>query len=289
MKMTRYSILTVILMIVLCVLIYSFLPASKEPTVIWDKGERFSFGPKQIYGQGSQTIYTTALDGVTTYQASSAVTNIGQSNHLLSVKAINGPGGVCPNDFGWYVAIEGSFDGTIYKSIGPPITSLVQINTSPNTLTGQTYAYGAYPYVRINFASGHQNICRVSAYYTGTLPSTVTQSFVAGGAGNYISLYGVVNNGVVDVTSVTNTGTSGKVVLYGQAMTNVANALSTITFTESTSGRVVGQYSIGPYMNLTLPPTSIPYFTSIISGSKIQGTVTEAGQTVNVLSIYRLE
>lgn len=114
------------------------------------------------------------FSGVSTAQASSNFTNLGQTVHIVFYQGTGATG----NPTGVQIRIEASFDGTTYFPISDDGTDPGQ--NSSNVILG----VGAYPYVRANLV-----VCgscsasnTITASYTGTssIPGNVFGKYGAG-------------------------------------------------------------------------------------------------------------
>jgi hypothetical protein len=128
------------------------------------------------WGQQSNTVYQTLFSDISGVPAqptiTNPVTNIGQTNHQVSVQFKNVPGHVCadPTPVGEF---QYSYDKITWIPFGSPIAK------NP-TLLGVTFndylwfGVGAFPYVRFKLTAWVAVDCAATAYYSGTVTGSVT-------------------------------------------------------------------------------------------------------------------
>lgn len=148
-----------------------------------------------VMAQRSDTIFKVVFTATQTLGPSAPITNNGQSYHLVTYIVSDAPTKTC--GVSWtngQIQIEGSFDNTTYVRIGQPVTSL------QSGFPATTWAWGAYPYLRINYIAGDTTNClltanysgslsgsKISAYYDSTIKTGLFNStFTTVGAGNFI-------------------------------------------------------------------------------------------------------
>lgn len=113
--------------------------------------------------QRTDTIFQTVVQNFTTTGVTSAVRNIGQSQHQATIQFTDKPSQTCPVTVGVaLVYFEGSFDGTTYFPVGYPADSIIGSQASIS-------AQGAYPFLRINLADFPTAACNATVRYSGTL------------------------------------------------------------------------------------------------------------------------
>lgn len=121
--------------------------------------------PKTVNAQRSDTVYSTLFSGVAVATISSAVENIGQSNHQVTVLFSNAPSQTCSSP-----AYEGefqySYDNVTYAAFGTPNTTNGPSNSAERAIW---YATGAFPYVRFRLSTFDTTNCRATAVYSGVL------------------------------------------------------------------------------------------------------------------------
>jgi hypothetical protein len=121
-----------------------------------------------MYGQQTNTVYQNLVTNTGTSPfTSTTVTNIGQSNHQVSVTLSNAPGKTCSN-FTVLGQLQYSYDTAIWLAFGAP-------TSGSSTLAPATwYGSGAYPYVQF-YIAGFDNVnCRLTAYYSGTIQGVIS-------------------------------------------------------------------------------------------------------------------
>lgn len=125
-----------------------------------------------VMAQRSDTVFKVVFDRTTTLGPSTPITNNGQSYHLVTYSVASTPAHTC--SIFWtngQIQLEGSFDNTTYVRIGQPVTSLQE------GFPAQSWAWGAYPYIRINYIAGDTTNCALTANYSGSLTGSKTSAF----------------------------------------------------------------------------------------------------------------
>jgi hypothetical protein len=125
-----------------------------------------------VLGQRSDTVFKVVFNATTTTGPSAPITNNGQSYHLITYIVTSTPAHTC--SIFWtngQIQLEGSFDNVTYSRIGQPVTSLQE------GFPAQSWAWGAYPYIRLNYIAGNTVDCALTANYSGSLTGSKTSAF----------------------------------------------------------------------------------------------------------------
>lgn len=111
-------------------------------------------------------VFRKVLTGITTAQASAAVTNMGQTMHIAYVFF---PGQTTTQS-GIQVRIEASYDNVTYFPISEDITSAANVG---GTVYDVVTAFGPWPYIRVRSLTTAPNAMTV--WYAGhTIPTIST-------------------------------------------------------------------------------------------------------------------
>lgn len=124
-------------------------------------------GPSLVNAQapGANVVYQQILTGANT-GPSNNVRNIGQSMHSVTVQFVNATAHTCSNPT-LTLGFENSSDSAHYSPLGSVV--IVKGNSDLALTPVHLVAYGAYPYIRVNYISGDTTNCRINAFYTGTI------------------------------------------------------------------------------------------------------------------------
>lgn len=120
----------------------------------------------QAQDAGKEIRQAKPFSGITTAQASSALPNIGQTMHLITV--------IFPAEVaqvtGVQVRLEASYDNTTYIPISEDVTTVPLVG---GVVYKIVVAYGAWPYVRVRSATDTGGPL-MTVYYAGTVKPVVS-------------------------------------------------------------------------------------------------------------------
>lgn len=225
-----------------------------------------------LWAQGSNTIFKQVLSNVSTAQASSNVTNIGQSQHIVYIILSNAPAQTCTGpttpDGTLLVKIEGSYNNSTFFSL---TAANLQVTTNNQ---GTLYATGLAPYVRVHlvtFSLG--TTCRLNAFYAGSLyPVYVDKLENTRLANGYTVNQLYVSTAVATTISATNT--TDVLAIYGLVCGNGGTAQA-VTFDDGTSHVRTITFSING--TFVLPTSQVPiWIVPPVSSTAATLTVTTA-------------
>lgn len=238
--------------------------------------------------QRTDTIYQRIVTDNSTGLPSAAVRNIGQSQHTLFFTYTDNGGACVMGNFA-PIHLEGSPDnGNYWVRISPAQANLV--NTSGTNYVGWIVAYGAFPYVRVNFTSVPA-LCKVNAWYTGTVPPVAFPQMLMGLSSNYKSAY--VTPNAADVTVIAPLTATGRVVIYGLDVYNGTGAAVSVQLNEKgtnctggITGFALNRADLPAKASVTWPAGLVPYHIGS-PGQTLCATV--VGGLVDVKIQYRVE
>ena len=239
-----------------------------------------------VEGQRTDTIYQRIVTNNSTGLPSSSVRNIGQSQHTLSFTYTDN-GGACVMGNYAPIYLEGSHDDFNFVRISPAESGIV--NTSGTNYLGWITAYGAFPYVSVNFSSVPA-LCKANAWYTGTVPTVSFPQMLAALSTNYRTQYLTPSGS--NFVVVSNFTTNGRIVLYGMDLYNGSGAPATIELHEKTScagaveGYVLQRANLPAAGSVNWPASLVPYYI-VPPGKQLCGTVTGGALSLNIQ--YRVE
>lgn len=120
--------------------------------------------PLGLFGQQTQmgTVYQNVFTSTQTLGASNPIRNIGQTYHLMAASLTDAPTKTCVSVIGLRLELQASYDNSAYFTIGQPMNAIV-----PN-FVAVTWAYGAYPFVRVNYIAGTSANCVLTVNYSGS-------------------------------------------------------------------------------------------------------------------------
>lgn len=237
-------------------------------------------------GQRTDTIYQRIVTDNTTGLPSNVVRNIGQSQHTLFFTYTDSGGACVMGNFA-PIYLEGSHDNASFVRISPSEAGI--INTSGTNYLGWISAYGAFPYVRVNFSSVAA-LCKANGWYTGTVPTVAFPQMLMALSSSYRTAYFTPLG--ADNTIVGNATATGRVVVYGVDVYNGSGAPASIQLNEKTScagaiaGYALNRAGLPDKGSVTWPASLVPYHIGT-PGKSLCATVT--GGPVDLKLQYRIE
>lgn len=239
------------------------------------------------FAQRGDTIYQRIVTDNATGLPSSVVRNIGQSQHTLFFTYTDNGGACILGNFA-PIHLEGSHDNSTWVRLSPAQANLV--NTSGTNYVGWIAAYGAFPYVRVNFTSVPA-LCKANAWYTGTVPPVAFPQMLMGLSSNYKSAY--VTPNAADVTVVAPLTATGRVVVYGVDVYNGSGAPASVQLFEKgtnctggVTGYALNRGNLPDKASVTWPAGLVPYHIGS-PGQTLCATV--VGGPVDIKLQYRVE
>lgn len=275
---------------------YCLMDTWKDSNIYHEVYDRLPlFGPSLVSAQapGTSVVYQQILTSANT-GPSANVRNIGQSMHSLTIQYLNAPSHTCSSPT-LLLNFESSTDGSHYSVMGSPLIVLSGMATG--STVNHLIAYGAFPYVRINYASGDSTNCRINAFYSGTIYPVSVNAFNLNVNSNYLIQVNA-NNTVAALTPIGRLA-GYKFFVYG--MTLQSNGTGTVfTITEDNAATPGACNSpVTTYLKMTTV-NNTPYIwqassTPIIMASKantdlcVAITVASGGDITNTSFTYRYE
>lgn len=237
--------------------------------------------------QRTDTIYQRIVTDNATGLPSAVVRNIGQSQHTLFFTYTDSGGACIMGNFA-PIYMEGSHDNSSWARISPVEAGIV--NTSGTNYLGWITAYGAFPYVRVNFSSVPA-LCKANAWYSGTVPTVAFPQMLLALASNYRTTYATPLG--ADNTIVGNATATGRVVVYGLDVYNGSGAPASIQLFEKgtnctggSTGIALNRANLPDKASVTWAASLVPYHIAT-PGKTLCATVT--GGPVDLKLQYRVE
>lgn len=280
-----------ILIVAALFIVFLLYPSSSIPTQWVGKSKSPTFGPSIVDAQGGQTVYSTIFTNRTTLGVSSNISNIGQSTHFLFVTFTTIPTHGC-NILGpdkLYIAIEGSYDNVAFSNIGSAITS--SNSNTQGLLVGTTQAFGAYPFIRVNYLAGDTTNCSINAFYSGAVPTAAYPGAVTSVSSNYLTSSSYITTATTtSLTPCAPTQVPNNFTLYGMSIYSTGTqdiTINTNIFSGGVGTRIALFTAVPANWTLVWPVSSAPYFKA--GGGVCATAITSAATTAQINMTYRLE
>lgn len=252
----------------------------------------YDLNPTTVSAQGSQTIYKTVFTSAISGTASTPVQNIGQSAHALTVQFINAPAQICVSSTAFmFIRLEASTDNANWFPIGAAIQTAAATVTFTGTVH-TTLAYGVYPFVRVNYLAGDDTLCRVKAFYGGSLfPAAINAAQILN-SNNYdfTQFILLTTNASPQIAVVGQTGL--QTVVYGYLLNAQTTNHVQLYYSADNSCISVHQIIFDGYItggtSASMSASTVPISTSIPGDRICLGPGTPAGN-ISLSLVYRYE